>query len=186
MWKLFHVVTARSASLRFAELFGRAVDRLGDPRPPMRIGALRTLELLADDHPTHRQAIVDVICGYLRMPALDDGPTRQIATGILAGHLRRDDNEPGRFWSGVSLDLTGATLVDLDLANCRIDGDLRLDHVIFLGAAKLRGITVGGAVGLRGAAFHEHAWLERVPCAGRSGPTVPCSSPTPGLERPRS
>jgi hypothetical protein len=166
MWKVLHVVTSRSRALRFADLFGRAVDRLGDPRPPIRVGALRMLELLGDDNPAHRQAIVDVICGYLRMPANDDRPTRQMAVQILASHLRRDDRDPHRFWAGVGLDLTGAVLVDFDLADCRIDGDLRLDHVIFLGPARLRGITVGGSVGLRGAAFHDHAWLERATLCG--------------------
>jgi hypothetical protein len=163
MWKGSRAGRPEPAGLRFAELFGRALDRLGDPRAPLRVGALRTLELLAQDHPEHRQAIVDVFCAYLRMPAGDDGPVRQAAVAILARHLRRTDPS---FWAGVDLDLTGATLTDFDLTGCQVDGDLRLDHASLLGPAKLRGVTVGGSLGLRGARLHEHAWLERATFGG--------------------
>jgi hypothetical protein len=165
MWKAVRVVTSKSAALRFADHFARALDRLGDPRPPMRVGALRTLEVLADTNPAYRQPVADVICGYLRMPGGDDG-VRQLATEILAGHLRRSDRPAECFWPGLSLDLTGATLIDVDFSDCRIDGDLSLVHAVFHGPAKLRGITVGGAVSLSRAIFHDHAWVERATLCG--------------------
>jgi hypothetical protein len=165
MWKAVRVVTSRSAALRFADHYSQALDRLGDPRPPMRVGALRTLEVLADTNPDYRQPVADVICGYLRMPGGDDG-VRQLAAGILAGHLRRGGQPAQRFWPGISLDLTGATLVDADFSDCRIDGDLSLVHAVFHGPARLRGITVGGAVSLSRAIFHDHAWIERATLCG--------------------
>lgn len=154
---------APAAVLRFAEVFGRALDRLGDPRPPTRVGALRTLELLGGEHPEHRQAIVDVFCAYLRMPVGDDALVRQSAVAILCAHLHH--GEPG-YWGGVSLDLRGATLTELDLTGCRVEGDLRLDRSVLLGPAKLRAAAVGGSLCLTGATFHDHAWLERAVFSG--------------------
>src|SRR5512139_1906354 len=92
---------------RFAELYARALDRLSDPRPPLRVGAMHSLEALGQDHPERRQAIVDVLCAYLRMPPGDDSPVRGTAQRILVAHLR--PGGPG-FWSGLSVDLTGAAL----------------------------------------------------------------------------
>jgi hypothetical protein len=53
---------------------------------------------------------------------------RLTAQHILTDHLRDDRRSyqlratsPGeRFWDGMRIDLTGATLVDLDFANCRM------------------------------------------------------------------
>jgi len=158
MRAIFRSNDPADTGLRFAELYTKALDRLGDPRPPMRVGALRTLEALGQDHPERRQAIVDVFCAYLRMPAGEDGPLRLTAARILTDHLR--PSAPG-FWGGVNVDLTGATLADCDLSGCRVDGGLRLDYAVLLGAAKFRGLVVGGPTSLRGTTFYDHAWLER-------------------------
>jgi len=153
-----------SSALRIAELYAGALDRLGDPRPPMRVGALHTLEILGQQHPGLRQAIVDVICAYLRMPAGEDGPVRTTAQRILTGHLQPANDVT--FWSGVSLDLVGATLTDLDLSGCRVDGGARFDYAVFLGAARFRGAVLGGSINFRAAVFHDHAWLERAVFGG--------------------
>jgi hypothetical protein len=46
----------------------RAVEQLGHEKAPVRLGALYSLEHLAQDNPEYRQTIVDVVCAYLRMP----------------------------------------------------------------------------------------------------------------------
>ena len=147
-----------STATRFAELYAQALDRLADPRPPLRIGALHTLEAISQDYPTGRAAIVDVICAYLRMSGDGDRSMRATAQLILAAHLR-----PGGrgFWPGVSLDLRGATLTDLDMSGCRIDGDLALDGASLVGPTRLRGLFVRGSTSMVHAAFADHAWLER-------------------------
>src|SRR3981189_3974449 len=89
-----------ATAMRFAQLYARALDRLADPRSPMRIGALHTLEALSQDYPAGRPAIVDVICAYLRVSGDGDPSVRATAQQILTTHLRRG----GRgFWRGVSL-----------------------------------------------------------------------------------
>jgi len=163
MWAMFRANDSAATGLRFTELYAEALDRLGDPRQPMRVGALRTLEAVGQDRPERRQAIVDVFCAYLRMPAGEDGPLRLTVARILADHLR--PSAPG-FWGGVSVDLTAATLADFDLSGCRIDGGLRLDYAVLLGPATFRDLVVGGPTSLRGTTFHDHAWLERAVFCG--------------------
>jgi uncharacterized protein YjbI with pentapeptide repeats len=56
------------------ELYAKAVEQLGHEKAPVRLGALYSLERLAEDKPERRQIIVDVICAYLRMPFAPAGP----------------------------------------------------------------------------------------------------------------
>jgi hypothetical protein len=116
---------------RSIELYTRAVDQLGNNPAPVRLGGLHALERLAQDDPTQRQTIVNVICTYLRMPyALpDDKPpgddalaeahtryewrrqelqVRLTAQRILAGHLR--PRAVDTFWPNIDLDLAEAQL----------------------------------------------------------------------------
>ena len=51
-----------------------AVEQLGSDKAQVRFGGLNALERLAQDNPAHRQAIVDVICSYLRMPFSPTAP----------------------------------------------------------------------------------------------------------------
>jgi len=141
---------------RFVEHFAAALDRLGDPRPAQRVGALRTLAALGQSQVDQRSAIVDVFCAYLRTPG-DDEAVRRVAVAILAEHLRP---EGSGYWAGVSLDLARAQLADLDLSGCRVEGHLRLDGAVLTGQAKLRGLSAGTA-SLRGTTFADHTWLER-------------------------
>jgi hypothetical protein len=53
---------------RVTEIFNRAVEQLGHEKPQVRLGGLYSLERLGVAVPGQRQAIVNVICGYLRMP----------------------------------------------------------------------------------------------------------------------
>ena len=56
------------------ELYAKAVEQLGHEKAPVRLGALYSLERLAEDKPERRQIIVDVICAYLRMPFSPTAP----------------------------------------------------------------------------------------------------------------
>jgi len=115
-----------STATRFAELYAQALDRLADPRAPLRIGALHTLEAISQDYPSGRAAIVDVICAYLRMPQEDgsrqEDEVRLTAQRILEAHMRPGPGPTpvNTFWPDIDLDLTSAELANVDLSNCRV------------------------------------------------------------------
>jgi uncharacterized protein YjbI with pentapeptide repeats len=170
------------------ELFATAVEQLGHDNAPVRLGALYSLESLAQDHPHRRQTVVDVLCAYLRMPytsptegdlsALPDASreppharnsaqelqVRQTAQRRLAIHLRRPANTSGAdaqrlpqspaesFWPGISLDLTGATLVELELQSASVVAAI-FKGARFTGAARFRGATFNGVAEFSGATF---------------------------------
>jgi hypothetical protein len=53
---------------RITELQTKAAELLGSDQAAVRLAGLYALERLAQDNPGHRQTIVDIMCGYLRMP----------------------------------------------------------------------------------------------------------------------
>ncbi|MFI1067005.1 pentapeptide repeat-containing protein [Streptomyces spororaveus] len=63
---------------RITELYTKAVEQLGSPQAPVRLGGLYALERLGQAVANHRQTIVDVICAYLRMPYTPPATTRPI------------------------------------------------------------------------------------------------------------
>ncbi|MBV9163071.1 MAG: hypothetical protein JO281_16280, partial [Pseudonocardiales bacterium] len=142
-----------AAEQRITELYTRAVDQLGAEKAPVRLGGLYALERLAQNNPTQRQTIVNVICAYLRMPYTppDDQPpseddpenahkryeqrrqelqVRLTAQRVLAAHLL--PGQPAVFWAQIELDLTGAHLQQLGLMGCHIRS-ARFDGATFAG-----------------------------------------------------
>src|SRR4030088_279192 len=53
---------------RITDLQTKAAELLGSDQAAVRLAGLYALERLAQDNPSHRQTIVDIMCGYLRMP----------------------------------------------------------------------------------------------------------------------
>ncbi|MGC4877323.1 pentapeptide repeat-containing protein [Micromonospora sp. DT43] len=53
---------------RITELYVKAAEQLGSEKAPIRMAGVYALERLADDTPSQRQTIVDLLCAYLRMP----------------------------------------------------------------------------------------------------------------------
>ncbi|WIX85690.1 pentapeptide repeat-containing protein [Amycolatopsis sp. DG1A-15b] len=128
--KAADLLGSNKAPVRLAGLY--AFERLAQDNP---------------DAPNLRQTVVNVLCAYLRMSypmpsslasESDDDATRNrvseladesiherevrlTAQRILTGHLRHgedDDNPSITFWEDVDIDLTGATLIDLDFTCC--------------------------------------------------------------------
>jgi uncharacterized protein YjbI with pentapeptide repeats len=58
----------------YNERFARASDQLGSDRPAIRLAGIYALAGLADDWEDGRQACIDVLCAYLRMPFRPRGP----------------------------------------------------------------------------------------------------------------
>ncbi|MEU8186457.1 pentapeptide repeat-containing protein [Micromonospora sp. WMMD712] len=81
---------------RVTELYVKAADQLGSEKAPVRLAGLYALERLAQDNPTHRQSIVEVICAYLRMPYTLPGTESAPDTAVqqlLAGE--QESTNPG-------------------------------------------------------------------------------------------
>ncbi|QFZ22707.1 pentapeptide repeat-containing protein [Saccharothrix syringae] len=163
---------------RVTELYGKAADQLGNDKAPVRLAGLYALERLAQDNPAHRQTIVNLVCAYLRMPftpppevaarvrllprdaqRFQELEVRQTATGLLVAHLRPD--RPEAFWSGISLDLSNATLVKLALTHAEV-ASASFAGTTFVGPATLRGTVVTGTADFRDTRFRGLADFRRV------------------------
>jgi hypothetical protein len=68
---------------RITELYTTAVEQLGHEKAPVRLGALYSLERLAQNDPEHRQTVIDVYCAYLRMPYSVPAPDEPAATQMV-------------------------------------------------------------------------------------------------------
>lgn len=180
---------------RVTELYTKAVEQLGSDKAPVRLGGLYALERLAQDNPRQRQTIVNVMCAYLRMRYLlpDEPPAvaadtqtqteywervqeREVRLGtqrILADHLRAGDDlkhPVSTFWPAIDLDLANATLIDFDLAHCRVDdvkfggarfsGDAGFGGARFYGDAAFDQAQFGGTAGFSGARFSGDAGFD--------------------------
>ncbi|MEU7835036.1 pentapeptide repeat-containing protein [Nonomuraea sp. NPDC049129] len=93
----------------------------------------------------------------------EERQVRLTAQRILAAHLRdpapaarrwwRPATSPSdAFWPGIRLDLTGATLVDLDLSSCRI-GPALFNGAVFTDFTTFEGATFTDAAQFPGAVF---------------------------------
>ncbi|MEV0197365.1 pentapeptide repeat-containing protein [Nonomuraea sp. NPDC050691] len=102
----------------------------------------------------------------------EERQVRLTAQRILAAHLRytvsppRSRWRPSRaqpnplHWPGIRLDLTGATLIDLDLSCCRI-GDAQFDGATFHGVARFDETAFTSAAWFSKANFTGAAWFAK-------------------------
>jgi hypothetical protein len=147
----------------FPELFAEALNRLADPMPHQRMGAIYTLETLAEAYPAQRSPIVEVLCTYVRSPGEPERALPRNTLSMLAAHLR-----PGpRFWPEQSVDLTGARLAGLDLADCRVR-ELVLDRAVITGPAHLERLSSAGPMMVRQATFADNVWVEHAAIGGEA------------------
>lgn len=183
-----------AAERRITELYLKAVEQLGSDKAPVRFGGLYALERVAQDNESQRQTIINVLCAYLRMPFDQQEPSsdeeavsaefrgrhrdwqqerevRLAAQRILRIHLRPGDHEasPERafYWANIDLDLTGATLLNLDLTRCEIRNGLFHD-AIFIGNADFEFTTFTRDARFNGAIFSSEAMFNGVKFRGRS------------------
>ncbi|MGI5503101.1 pentapeptide repeat-containing protein [Lentzea sp. CA-135723] len=162
-----------AAERRVTELYTKAVEQLGSDKAPVRLGGMYALERLAQNVPEQRQTIVNVLCAYLRMPYLPstDGEAdkteverrqqerhaRLTAQRILAAHL--DPGAAGRYWEDIDIDLTGATLLNLDFRGCRLR-TAQFVEARFCGPTDFRQTRFDGEAWFDGTTFEEEADFE--------------------------
>ncbi|MEU9742886.1 pentapeptide repeat-containing protein [Micromonospora chersina] len=166
------------------EFYAKAVEQLGHEEAPVRLGALYSLARLAQANPHQRQTVVDVMCAYLRMPYAPPGapksfsaakrdPAQELqvrltAQRLLADHLRvplgvsdKDAQEvpptpDESFWPGISLDLTGAVLINFSLNEASIQSAAFMEAT-FSGLAMFDGVTFTANVVFSDATFTDNA-----------------------------
>jgi hypothetical protein len=151
---------ADATARRITELYTTAVEQLGSDKAPVRLGGLYALERLAQDNPHQRQTIVNVLCAYLRMPydaaaepsveQRQELEVRLAAQRLLFNHLQ--SGAITFFWAGMYLDLTGATLVDFQLAGCTVDR-ATFQNATFVGSTDFDGTVFTHATNFSGATF---------------------------------
>lgn len=72
---------------RVTELYFRAAEQLDSDRALVRSAGIFALERLAQEHPSHRQTVVDLLCLYLRTPperAAEQTAAEETASGRAA------------------------------------------------------------------------------------------------------
>jgi pentapeptide repeat protein len=208
---------------RITDLQAKAVEQLGSDQAAVRIAGLYALERLAQDNPSHRQTIVDIMCGYLRMPytpppkqsALPRNTTnlrprrpswmrpQTVSASVTASHDSRHEQQvrltaqrilaahlqPGpkgrfggatnpKYWPHIDLDLTGATLADFDLHQCRprvsvfrdahFIGDTSFSEATFSGDAWFERVTFSGNVQFERVTFNGIATFNKATFDGNA------------------
>ncbi|WP_053717863.1 pentapeptide repeat-containing protein [Saccharothrix sp. NRRL B-16348] len=153
------------------------------PRPAL--GGLRGIGVRARPAPTCRAAAsVNRADEHRRQ----EHEVRVAAERILADHLR-PHAPPGAYWADIDLDLAGATLLALDLTDCRlrsarfrgavftgdtsfiraeIAADACFERARFAGQARFSAATFAGKVDFSDAVFAEGAWFSLATCTGRA------------------
>ncbi|MFD4190784.1 pentapeptide repeat-containing protein [Amycolatopsis thermoflava] len=166
---------------RITELYTKAVEQLGSDKAPVRLGGVYALERLAQDNPSQRQTIVNVLCSYLGMPyqppavgpltpeasmdeqldqreRVQERRVRLTAQRVLTTHLARSADD--RFWPGLDLDLTGAYLIDFALRNCEV-GAVSFEQATFTGKTWFDDTTFTGGAAFGLASFHDDVSFRR-------------------------
>lgn len=180
-----------SRQQRMTELYTAAVEQLGHDSAAVRLGALYALQRLGQTYPEQRRAIVNVWCAYLRMPFRDpdaDGleeeerekRRQELEVRLTVQRLLREHAHSGphngkpaspRFWGDeLDVDLTGATLHQLDLSGCRIHpnttftkatftGDAWFNRTTFTGITKFDEAKFSSKASFNEAKFNSNTWF---------------------------
>ncbi|WP_240686862.1 pentapeptide repeat-containing protein [Amycolatopsis suaedae] len=175
-----------AAERRITELYLKSVEQLGSEHAPVRLAGLYALDRLAQDNPSQRQTIVNVVAAYLRMPyslavdqlanagsgeygeeyrrQMQEREVRLTAQRIMTGHLS-PQVDASRYWEGINLDLSGAFLIDFNLENCNVE-NARFVNARFYGDVFLTGAEFVGETRFDGALFDAYAWFSEANFSG--------------------
>ncbi|PXY31574.1 pentapeptide repeat-containing protein [Prauserella muralis] len=128
----------------FNERFGTAAEQLAHESGAVRLAGVYAMSGLADDWVGNRQACVDVLTGYLRLPVSEDdvaeAKVRETLLRVLWGRFGPDGT-----WRHLSVDLSGARFTDADLSLLNIRGEARFDGAVFDGDWTVAGVAADAA-----------------------------------------
>ncbi|MEV4889629.1 pentapeptide repeat-containing protein [Nonomuraea sp. NPDC055795] len=181
------------APVRLAGLY--ALERLAQDTPVLRQTIVDVIcaylrmpyTIPADQEPEREPGVPRAAIGGVAKPAPapkhDPHEERQVrltAQRILADHLRyqalptrrwwqpRNADPNTRHWADIRLDLTGATLIDLALRDCRIR-EATFSGATFSGPAGFEEATFSGPAGFEDATFNDLARFKRATFSGPAG-----------------
>jgi uncharacterized protein YjbI with pentapeptide repeats len=118
----FETTSAHDRTRLLNERFTTIAGQLGDHEAAVRLAGVHAMAGLADDWQENRQACIDVLCAYLRMPYAPEpaGPAspgdggrlewrslrevRHTVVRVITAHLRDDATVS---WQGMDFDFTG-------------------------------------------------------------------------------
>jgi hypothetical protein len=131
------------------ERYVSAATQLGHESTAVRLAGAYAMAGLADDWSAERQACIDVLCGYLRMPPLDadhserEKRVRHAIIGVIAKHLRKGADPD---WQGNTFDFTGATFNGGSFQDVHLGPTTELDftQVTFCDVISFVGMEVAG------------------------------------------
>ena len=140
---------------------------------------IAALEALGEADPDARQAVLDVVCGYLRRPSRPPGDTAELGTAGPAAraaaqallHARLVPQHGGskhggsELWSGLHLDLSGASVQDLDLRGAVLRS-ATFTGTRFSGITRLTGLRCAGRVVFTDAVFADRVQVDEVEFTG--------------------
>ncbi|MFC0041333.1 pentapeptide repeat-containing protein [Actinomadura rayongensis] len=92
----------------------------------------------------------------------EEHQVRLTAQRLLTTHLQRTNQH---HWSNISLDLTGATLINFNLANCAVH-DANFSRATFSGIAWFEAATFSGTALFSDATFSGNAWFRDATFSG--------------------
>lgn len=158
----------RESTKFVTERFAAACTLLGHDAPAVRLAGVYAVAALADDWVDQRQACIDVLCSYLRMPYEPDHratgfrqgerEVRLSITRVIRDHLRSSATTA---WNEHAFDLSGAVFDCGDLGQIILTGRMDLSHARFVdGTVNLQDVALrGGHLDLTGAVV-AGGWLD--------------------------
>lgn len=169
-----------STERRITEQYNAAVEQLGHEKAAVRLGAIYSLERLAQEHVGHRQTVIDVLCSYLRLPYEPPADREKRATSgtklsaeaaeafaelevrytiqhMFWEHLGDPEQRHvgEKRWPDIDLDLSRATLIDPILRQLSLR-ELKCEDMVVHGTADFRGLRVTNISAIT-ARFHGEA-----------------------------
>ncbi|WP_409494728.1 pentapeptide repeat-containing protein [Amycolatopsis sp. cmx-11-12] len=135
---------SRADAQHLADLYAKAAEQLGHANAAVRLAGVYAMTQLADDWKSRRQACIDVLCAYVRMP-YDPSPespiykegertVRSTVLRVIREHLKNPSHCDT--WCGSDLDFTGAYFDEGSFSECNfIKCEVLFDYCTFTGGA---------------------------------------------------
>ena len=140
---------ARAEADARAKRYQDSAAQLGHPEPHVRLAGAYAMSSLADDWPGQRQACVDVLCAYLRLPERKDAlgeidaadqEVRKTIVALIQDHLQRSALPS---WSSLSFNFDRAVLRDFQMRSAKFANTASFTRTTFVGGCTFSKTTFG-------------------------------------------